>query len=61
MGRDRTLGSAMPKALDMVVGGWQIAGTIRFGSGVPINIRAPNTLGVFGYSVKRSKANEHHQ
>ncbi|MDE0126484.1 MAG: TonB-dependent receptor [Bryobacterales bacterium] len=54
IGRDQTLGGGMPKALDMVVGGWQIAGTIRFGSGVPINIRAPNTLGAFGYAVKRT-------
>lgn len=44
----------MPKGLDMVVGGWQVAGTIRFGSGVPINVRAPDTLGAFGYAVQRT-------
>ena len=42
------------RGLVRLVGGWQIAGTIRFSTGVPINIRAPNTLGSFGYGVKRS-------
>ena len=54
VGRDRAVGSSMPKAMDMVVGGWQVAGIIRFGSGVPINIRVPNTLGAYGYAVKRA-------
>ena len=54
VGRDRAVGGSMSKALDMVVGGWQIAGTMRFGSGVPINVKAPNTLGALGYSVKRT-------
>lgn len=54
VGRDRSVGSDMPKALDAVIGGWQIAGIVRFGSGVPINVRAPNTLGALGYAVKRT-------
>ncbi|MDE0627493.1 MAG: hypothetical protein OXH99_13930 [Bryobacterales bacterium] len=59
VGRDRAVGGGMPKALDMAIGGWQVAGTLRFGSGVPISIRAPNTLGAFGYSLKRTNiANE---
>ena len=54
VGRDKKLGSGMSRALDAVVGGWQLAGTFRFSGGVPVNIRAPNTLGAFGYGVKRS-------
>lgn len=54
VGRDRSVGRDMPKALDAVIGGWQIAGIVRFGSGVPINVRAPNTLGALGYAVKRT-------
>ena len=54
VGRDHNLGSSMPKALDMVIGGWQVAGTIRFSSGPPINVRAPNTLGAYGYALKRT-------
>ena len=54
VGRDRALGGSMAKALDAVVGGWQIAGTIRLSKGIPLNIRAPNTLGAYGYSVKRT-------
>ncbi len=54
VGRGRKFGDGMGKALDTIVGGWQVAGTIRFRAGVPINIRAPNTLGAFGYGLKRS-------
>ncbi len=54
VGRGRAIGGNMGRALDAVVGGWQVAGTIRFSAGVPINIRAPNTLGAFGFGVKRS-------
>ncbi len=54
VGRDRAVGSGMSKALDAVAGGWQIAGTVRFSSGAPINVRAPNTLAAFGYAVKRT-------
>ncbi len=54
VGRDGAVGSNMSKALDAVIGGWQVSGIVRFGSGVPINVRAPNTLGVYGYSVKRT-------
>ena len=54
VGKGKAMGGGMGRALDAVVGGWQVAGTIRFSAGVPINIRAPNTLGAFGYGVKRS-------
>lgn len=54
VGKGKALGGGMGGALDAVVGGWKVAGTIRFSIGVPINIRAPNTLGAFGFGVKRT-------
>ncbi len=47
VGRDRALGGNMPQAFDMAIGGWQVAGNPQVGSGVPISVRAPNTLGAF--------------
>ena len=37
-GRDRWLGSDMPKALDFIVGGWQLAGTVLWTSGRPFTV-----------------------
>ncbi len=54
VGKGKAFGGNIGGALDAIVGGWQVAGTIRFSAGVPINIRTPNTLGAFGYGVKRS-------
>ena len=54
VGKGKKIGSGMSRAADAVVGGWQIAGTIRFSAGVPINIKAPSTLGAFGYGVQRT-------
>ena len=38
VGRGRHFGSAMSKALDAIVGGWQISGVYRFTSGFPISV-----------------------
>jgi len=38
LGRGRRFGSSMSKALDAVVGGWQVSGTYRFTSGFPVSI-----------------------
>lgn len=37
-GRERWLGSDMPKALDLIVGGWQLSGTILWTSGRPFTV-----------------------
>ncbi len=56
VGKGKAIGGNIGRALDAIVGGWQVAGTIRFSGGVPINIRSPNTLGAFGFGVKRANA-----
>ncbi|HXN23717.1 MAG TPA: TonB-dependent receptor [Candidatus Dormibacteraeota bacterium] len=38
VGRGRRFGGGMPRALDAVVGGWELSGTFRIQSGVPIVI-----------------------
>jgi hypothetical protein len=37
-GRDRRFGSGMPGWLDAVVGGWNVAGLLRWTSGLPFNV-----------------------
>lgn len=36
IGRNQSLGKAMPKALDFVVGGWQLSGQFNIQSGIPV-------------------------
>lgn len=38
VGRGRKFGSDIPKALDMIIGGWQLAGTYNWASGRPFTI-----------------------
>lgn len=54
VGRGKWLGSDMPKALDFVIGGWQIAGTYFWGSGRPFTVYSG--LNTFG-NVNQSFAN----
>ena len=43
----------MNSIMDAIVGGWQTSGTARYSSGIPINLRATNTLGVYGFGIQR--------
>ena len=38
---------------ESIVGGWQIATAVRFGSGLPLQFTASNTLGTYGFPVAR--------
>ena len=53
VGQGRKFGSGMSGVADAVLGGWQVSTIIRFASGNPIGLRAPNTLGPFGFGVQR--------
>jgi hypothetical protein len=52
-GRGRALGANMNRAVDAVVGGWQVAATVRAGSGLPLTFTAPNSLSAYGFSTAR--------
>jgi hypothetical protein len=43
-GRGRAYGSDIPKALDLLIGGWQINGIFRAQSGNPFDVRVNNAL-----------------
>jgi hypothetical protein len=43
-GRGRQFGSDIPKALDLLIGGWQINGIFRAQSGNPFDVRVNNAL-----------------
>ncbi|MDE0103510.1 MAG: carboxypeptidase regulatory-like domain-containing protein [Bryobacterales bacterium] len=53
VGQGRQFGSGMSGVADAVLGGWQVSAIVRFASGNPIGLRAPNTLGPFGFGVQR--------
>ncbi len=45
-GRGKRFGGAMPRALDFIVGGWQLSGIYSFQSGAPLTFSVPGaTLG----------------
>ncbi len=52
-GRGRTFLSNSSRVVDALAGGWQVSTAIRFGSGLPLQFRAPNTLGRYGFAVAR--------
>ena len=52
-GRERRFASSMPAAAEAVLGGWQLATIVRLASGFPAPLRAPNTLGAYGFQVSR--------
>lgn len=41
VGRGRTYGSGMPRALDLLVGGWELGGIVTFMTGTPFDINYP--------------------
>jgi len=45
VGRGRTFGKDMPKALDYVVGGWQVNGILSLHTGFPLTISGPDDSG----------------
>jgi len=53
IGKGKSFAANVPKALDLVVGGWQVSGVARFASGLPLQITQPNTLSTYGYAVAR--------
>lgn len=53
VGHGRTYLPNLNRVAEGVIGGWQLSTAVRFGSGLPLNFTAPNSLGVYGYSVAR--------
>jgi hypothetical protein len=53
VGKGKAFGSDLPKALDLIIGGWQAASVIRLQSGLPLGFSSPNTLGVYGFGAQR--------
>jgi hypothetical protein len=53
VGKGRKYLSDMPKIANAVIGGWQVSSIVRFGSGLPLQFTAPNTLSNYGYQVQR--------
>ena len=52
VGRERRFLRGAPSAVSAVVGGWQIAGSVRYQSGAALAITSNNNLGPLGYQIK---------
>lgn len=52
-GRGRKMLAQSNRVVNAVVGGWQLATTVRLGSGLPLAFTASNSLSQYGYSVNR--------
>ena len=50
VGRGKKYGADLPKALDFVIGGWEVATVLRFNSQLPHKLSAPNTLSAYGFA-----------
>ncbi|HYO81844.1 MAG TPA: TonB-dependent receptor, partial [Bryobacteraceae bacterium] len=58
VGRGRSLGGSLPRAAEFVVGGWDIASTFRFASGLPLRLEAPNSLATYGFSILNAQVDD---
>lgn len=54
VGRDQMFGKGMNKALDMVVGGWQVGGILSLHTGFPLTVNATD---VSGTTARAARAN----
>jgi hypothetical protein len=52
-GKGRKLMPQANRAVNAVIGGWQLATTVRFSSGLPLTFTAPNSLAPYGYTISR--------
>ncbi|MCC7342814.1 MAG: TonB-dependent receptor [Bryobacterales bacterium] len=51
-GRGRRLASDLHPAANLVLGGWQVSGIVRFQSGLPFRVTAPSTIGTYGFGAQ---------
>jgi hypothetical protein len=49
-GKGRRFGGDLPKYVDFALGGWQVAGIVRFGTGFPVDMQAATSLNQYGFS-----------
>jgi hypothetical protein len=58
VGKGKQFGAALPAVADAIVGGWQVSGILRFGSGYPLQATAPNNLNAFGFVIQRPNVSD---
>jgi hypothetical protein len=53
VGRGKKIGSNMHPLANAVIGGWQVSTITNFADGLPLQIRAPSSISVYGFGVQR--------
>ena len=51
VGKGRKYGANLGRAAQALVGGWECSAIIRFSSGLPLRLVAPNGLGAYGFNI----------
>ena len=55
VGKGRKYGSSMHPVVQAMVGGWEVSGIIRFSSGLPLRLVAPNGLSAYGFNILNAR------
>lgn len=53
VGKGRKFATDLHPVANAIIGGWQVSGIVRFGSGLPLGFTAVNTLGAYGFQTQR--------
>jgi hypothetical protein len=52
LGRGKLFGGNINRVADLIAGGWQLAGILRFSSGLPVRLTAPSTISQYGFGTQ---------
>jgi len=58
VGKGRKFGAKMHPVAEAVAGGWEVSGIIRFASGLPLRLVAPNGLGAYGFRILNARVED---
>ena len=52
VGKGRRFGTKLPGVAEHILGGWAASTVVRFATGFPFQLYAPNSLGAYGFNVQ---------
>lgn len=58
VGKGKAIGGSLPRAVDAVVGGWEVSSIFRFATGLPLRLTAPNGLGAYGFGILNARVED---
>ncbi len=58
VGKGRKFGASLHPVAEAMVGGWEVSTIVRFGTGLPLRLVAPNGLGAFGFRILNARIDD---